>query len=44
MLDMKAFVSAVIAAVVIAVVAAWALDRLDLSSARVYSEHGNVRL
>ena len=42
---MKAFISAVIAAVVIAVVAAWALDRLDLSSARVYqSDEGNVRL
>jgi hypothetical protein len=42
---MKAFFSAVVAAIVIAVVAAWALDRLDRSSARVYqSEQGNVRL
>ena len=42
---MKAFFSAVLAAIVIAVVAAWALDRLDRSSARMYqSEQGNVRL
>jgi hypothetical protein len=42
---MKAFFSAVIAAIVIAGVAAWALDQVDLSTARVYqSEHGNVRL
>jgi hypothetical protein len=42
---MKAFFSAVIAAIVIAGVAAWALDRMDVSSATVYqSEHGNVRL
>ena len=42
---MKAFVSAVVAAIAIAVIAAFALDRLDRSSARVYqSEHGDVRL
>ena len=42
---MKAFISAVAAAIVIAVIAAFALDRLDQSSARVYqSEQGNVRL
>ena len=42
---MKAFISAVIAAAVIAVVAAWALDQMDWSSARVYqAEHGSVRL
>ena len=42
---MKAFLSAVVAAIVIAVVAAWALDRLDHSSASMYqSEQGNVRL
>jgi hypothetical protein len=42
---MKAFISAVVAAIAIAVVAALALDRLDLSTARVYqSEQGNVRL
>jgi hypothetical protein len=44
-LDMKAFVSAVAAAILIAVLAAFALDRLDRSSARVYqTEQGNVRL
>ncbi len=42
---MKAFISAVVAALAIAAIAAWTLDRLDLSSARVYqSEQGNVRL
>ena len=42
---MKAFLSAVVAAIVIAVVAAFALDWLDQSSATVYqSEQGNVRL
>jgi hypothetical protein len=42
---MKAFVSAVVAAIVIAAIAAVALDRLDRSSARVYqSDQGNVRL
>lgn len=42
---MKAFVSAVVAAILIAVVAAFALEWLDQSSARVYqSDHGNVRL
>lgn len=42
---MKAFVSAVVAALVIAVIAAVALDWLDRSSAEVYqSEEGNVRL
>jgi hypothetical protein len=42
---MKAFVSALIAAVAIAAIAAWTLDQLDLSSARAYqSEQGNVRL
>jgi hypothetical protein len=42
---MKAFIAAVVAALVIAGVAAWALDQVDLSAARVYqSEHGNVRL
>ncbi|HEX5794602.1 MAG TPA: hypothetical protein VFY19_02085 [Geminicoccaceae bacterium] len=42
---MKAFISAVAAAIVIAVVAAFALDWLDRSSARVYqTEQGNVRL
>jgi len=42
---MKAFISAVAAAIVIAVVAAFALDWLDRSTARVYqAEQGNVRL
>lgn len=42
---MKAFVSAVVAAILIAVVAAFALEWLDQSSAEVYqSDHGNVRL
>lgn len=42
---MKAFVSAVIAALAIAVVAAVALDWLDHSSANVYqTRQGNVRL
>jgi hypothetical protein len=36
MVDMKAFFSAVIAAIVAAAIAAWALDRVDLSSASVY--------
>jgi len=42
---MKAFFAAVVASIVIAAVAAFALDRLDRSSARVYqSDQGNVRL
>ena len=42
---MKAFLSALAAAIVIAVVAAVALDWLIRSSARVYqTEQGNVRL
>ncbi len=42
---MKAFISAVLAAIVIAVVAAFALDRLDRSSAHVYqTKQGDVRL
>jgi hypothetical protein len=42
---MKAFLSALVAATVIAVVAAFALDWLDQSSAERYrSEQGNVRL
>jgi len=42
---MKAFISAVAAAIVIAVVAAFALDWLARSTARVYqAEQGNVRL
>jgi hypothetical protein len=42
---MKAFISAVAAAILIAVVAAFALDRLDRSAAQVYqTEQGNVRL
>jgi hypothetical protein len=44
-LDMKAFISAVAAAIVIAAVAGFALNWLDRSSARVYqTEQGNVRL
>ncbi len=42
---MKAFISAVIAALAIALIAAWGLDQVDLSSATVYqSDEGNVRL
>ena len=42
---MKAFLSAVVAAIVIAVVAAFALEWLDRSSAKVdQSERGTVRL
>lgn len=42
---MKAFLSAVAAAILIAVVAAFALDWLGDSSASVYqSQQGNVRL
>lgn len=42
---MKAFISAIVAAIVIAAVAAFALQWLDHSSARVYqTEQGNVRL
>jgi hypothetical protein len=42
---MKAFLAAVVAAVLIAIGAAWALDRLDRSSANVYrTTHGDVRL
>ena len=42
---MKAFISAVIAALAIALIAAWGLDQVDLSSAKVYqSDEGNVRL
>ena len=42
---MKAFISAVAAAILIAVVAAFALDRLDRSAAQMYqTEQGNVRL
>jgi hypothetical protein len=42
---MKAFLAAVVAAVLIAIGAAWALDRLDRSSANVYSTTtGDVRL
>lgn len=42
---MKAFVSAVVAAILIAVVAAFALDWLGHSTAEVYQSHqGNVRL
>jgi hypothetical protein len=40
---MKAFLSAVVAAIAIAAVAAVALNRLDRSSAQVYHS-GNVRL
>jgi len=42
---MKAFLAAVVAAILIAVASAFALDWLDRSSASVYqSEQGNVRL
>lgn len=42
---MKAFLAAVAAAIVIAVVAGFALNALDRSAASVYqSERGNVRL
>ncbi len=42
---MRAFLAAVVAAIVIAVAAAFALDALDWSSAQVYqSERGSVRL
>ncbi|MGH6904377.1 MAG: hypothetical protein ACREIR_16715 [Geminicoccaceae bacterium] len=42
---MKAFLAAVVAAIVIAIGSALALDRLDRSSADVYqSDQGNVRL
>ena len=41
---MKAFVAAVAVAIVIAVGAAFALDWLDLSTARVEQSQGNVRL
>jgi quinol-cytochrome oxidoreductase complex cytochrome b subunit len=42
---MKAFLAAVVAAIVIAIGSAFALDWLDRSSANVYqSEQGNVRL
>ena len=42
---MKAFLAAVVAAVVIAVGSALALDWLDRSSANVYqTDQGNVRL
>jgi hypothetical protein len=41
---MKAFLSGVIAAILIAVIAALVLQRLDWSSADVYRAEGNVRL
>ena len=41
---MKAFVSGVVAAILIAVVAAVVLEWLDWSSASVYQTQGNVRL
>jgi hypothetical protein len=42
---MKAFLAAVVAAIVIAVGSAYALNWLNYSSANVYqSEQGNVRL
>lgn len=42
---MKAFVSAVVVAILIAVGAAFGLHWLDRSTASVYqSQHGNVRL
>jgi hypothetical protein len=42
---MKAFLAAVLAAILIAIASAFALDWLDLSSANVYrTEQGNVRL
>jgi hypothetical protein len=42
---MKAFLAAVVAAILIAFASAFALDWLDRSSANVYqTEEGNVRL
>jgi hypothetical protein len=42
---MKAFVAAVVAAILIAIGAAFALDQLDRSTANVYqTDKGNVRL
>ena len=42
---MKAFLAAVLAAILIALGSAYALDRLDRSSANVYrTTHGDVRL
>jgi hypothetical protein len=42
---MKAFLAAVLAAILIAIASAFALDWLDRSSANVYrTEQGNVRL
>ena len=42
---MKAFVAAVVAAILIAIGAAFALDHLDRSAANVYqTDKGNVRL
>jgi hypothetical protein len=42
---MKAFLAAVVAAILIAIASALALDWLDRSSANVYQTHqGNVRL
>jgi hypothetical protein len=42
---MKAFLAAVVAAILIAIASAFALDWLDRSSAKVYqTEQGNVRL
>jgi hypothetical protein len=42
---MKAFVAAVVAAILIAIGAAFALDQLDRSTADVYqTDQGNVRL
>jgi hypothetical protein len=42
---MKAFVAAVVAAILIAIGAALALDQLDRSTANVYqTDKGNVRL
>jgi hypothetical protein len=42
---MKAFLAALLAAILIAIASAFALDWLDRSSASVYQTHqGNVRL
>lgn len=42
---MKAFISAVVVAILIAIGAAFSLDWLDRSTASIYqSQHGNVRL
>jgi hypothetical protein len=41
---MKAFLAGVAAAILIAVVAAFALERLDWSSADVYQAQNSVRL